>query len=143
MCPGRARPSTACFWIRAARARPRARCARPAARSSRPRAGTAEPQLSMARCESPFDAAWPSGQGTRMRSATPKHLHPLLGRRMVDWVIGLGSVLGADPLVVVASPETAEAFEGIPVAIQPVPLGTGDAVRCARDAAGEADDVLV
>ena len=27
------------------------------------------------------------GLGTRMRSATPKHLHPLLGRRMVDWVL--------------------------------------------------------
>ena len=27
------------------------------------------------------------GLGTRMRSAVPKHLHPILGRRMVDWVI--------------------------------------------------------
>ena len=27
------------------------------------------------------------GLGTRMRSATPKHLHPILGRRMVDWVL--------------------------------------------------------
>ena len=26
------------------------------------------------------------GLGTRMRSATPKHLHPILGQRMVDWV---------------------------------------------------------
>src|SRR5262249_26962412 len=84
-----------------------------------------------------------AGQGTRMRSATPKHLHPLLGRRMVDWVIGLGRALGADPLVVVASPESAHAFEGVPVAIQPVALGTGDAVRCARDAVGDTGDVLV
>jgi bifunctional UDP-N-acetylglucosamine pyrophosphorylase/glucosamine-1-phosphate N-acetyltransferase len=27
------------------------------------------------------------GLGTRMRSSTPKHLHPILGRRMVDWVL--------------------------------------------------------
>src|SRR5436189_295171 len=27
------------------------------------------------------------GLGTRMRSSVPKHLHPLLGRRVVDWVI--------------------------------------------------------
>ena len=27
------------------------------------------------------------GLGTRMRSDLPKHLHPLLGRRMVDWVL--------------------------------------------------------
>jgi bifunctional UDP-N-acetylglucosamine pyrophosphorylase/glucosamine-1-phosphate N-acetyltransferase len=84
-----------------------------------------------------------AGQGTRMRSATPKHLHPLLGRRMVDWVIELGRAVAADPLVVVASPESAGAFDGIAVAVQPVPLGTGDAVRCARDAVGDADDVLV
>ena len=84
-----------------------------------------------------------AGQGTRMRSATPKHLHPLLGRRMVDWVIELGRALGADPLVVVASPETASAFEGLPVVVQPVPLGTGDAVRWAREAVGDVDDVIV
>ena len=28
-----------------------------------------------------------AGLGTRMRSDVPKHLHPLLGRRMVDWVL--------------------------------------------------------
>ena len=47
------------------------------------------------------------GLGTRMRSATPKHLHPLLGRRMVDWVLEAARPLGADPLVVVASPDGA------------------------------------
>jgi len=84
-----------------------------------------------------------AGQGTRMRSATPKHLHPLLGRRMVDWVIGLGQALAAEPLVVVASPDTADEFAHLPVAIQEVPLGTGDAVRCARAAVGDAGDVIV
>ena len=39
-----------------------------------------------------------------MRSAVPKHFHPILGRRMVDWVIETGRATGADPLVVVASP---------------------------------------
>jgi bifunctional UDP-N-acetylglucosamine pyrophosphorylase/glucosamine-1-phosphate N-acetyltransferase len=78
-----------------------------------------------------------------MHSATPKHLHPLLGRRMVDWVIELGQAVAADPLVVVSSPESAEAFDAVAVAVQPVPLGTGDAVRCARDAVGGAENVLV
>ena len=36
-----------------------------------------------------------AGLGTRMRSATPKHFHPLLGRRMVDWVIEVARELGA------------------------------------------------
>src|SRR5437667_24815 len=39
------------------------------------------------------------GLGTRMRSATPKHLHPLLGRRMVDWVIATAADAGADEIV--------------------------------------------
>src|SRR5438128_961108 len=72
------------------------------------------------------------GLGTRMRSATPKHLHALLGRRMVDWVILAAQEAGADRLVVVTSPETSDAFEGLEVAVQREPLGTGDAVRSAR-----------
>src|SRR5229473_1172559 len=50
------------------------------------------------------------GLGTRMKSATPKHLHPLLGRRLVDWVVEAVRPLGADPLVVVLSPEAANAL---------------------------------
>src|SRR5262245_1676917 len=84
------------------------------------------------------------GLGTRMKSATPKHLHPLLGRRVVDWVIAAAKEAGADPVVVVASPDTAEGYEGVQVAVQETPLGTGDAVRSARTALREADgDVLV
>src|SRR3970040_2469857 len=84
------------------------------------------------------------GLGTRMPSSPPKHLHPLLGRRMVDWVLETARELGADPLVVVASPSTTDAFGGIEVAVQEEPLGTGDAVRSARAALeGRADDVLV
>ena len=45
------------------------------------------------------------GLGTRMRSAVPKHLHALLGRRMVDWVLEAARPLGPSPLVVVASPD--------------------------------------
>jgi bifunctional UDP-N-acetylglucosamine pyrophosphorylase / glucosamine-1-phosphate N-acetyltransferase len=84
------------------------------------------------------------GLGTRMKSATPKHLHPLLGRRMVDWVIGAARGSGADRIVVVASPDTATLFDGVEVAIQQTPLGTGDAVRSARSALeGVRGDVLV
>ncbi len=83
------------------------------------------------------------GLGTRMRSVLPKHLHPLLGRRMVDWVIEAARPLDLDRLVVVASPDTADAFGELAVAIQEQPLGTGHAVRTARTALGETDDVLV
>ena len=84
------------------------------------------------------------GLGTRMRSATPKHLHALLGRRMVDWVVLAAQEAGADRLVIVTSPETRDAFSGAEVAIQEQPLGTGDAVRSARAALeGVTGDVLV
>jgi bifunctional UDP-N-acetylglucosamine pyrophosphorylase/glucosamine-1-phosphate N-acetyltransferase len=84
------------------------------------------------------------GLGTRMKSATPKHLHPVLGRRMVDWVILAAQEAGVERVVVVVSPETSRLFEGLEVAVQERPLGTGDAVRSARAALGDADgDVLV
>jgi bifunctional UDP-N-acetylglucosamine pyrophosphorylase / glucosamine-1-phosphate N-acetyltransferase len=85
-----------------------------------------------------------AGLGTRMRSQVPKHLHPILGRRMVDWIITTARELEADPLVVVAGPSAAGAFEGLEVAVQQEPRGTGDAVRSARDTLeGRARDVLV
>jgi len=84
-----------------------------------------------------------AGLGTRMRSSVPKHLHPLLGRRLVDWVIGAAREAGADPLVVVTSPETAAAFDTV-VAVQERPLGTGDAIRSAHGVLEGFDgDVLV
>jgi bifunctional UDP-N-acetylglucosamine pyrophosphorylase / glucosamine-1-phosphate N-acetyltransferase len=74
------------------------------------------------------------GLGTRMRSATPKHLHPLLGRRVVDWVLDAADSIGAEPLVVVASPDTRDAYDGLVVAVQEEPRGTGDAVAATRAA---------
>jgi bifunctional UDP-N-acetylglucosamine pyrophosphorylase/glucosamine-1-phosphate N-acetyltransferase len=73
-----------------------------------------------------------AGLGTRMRSATPKHLHPLLGRRLVDWVIEAARGLGPQPLVVVTAPGQEDAFEGVEVAVQSEPRGTGDAAAAAR-----------
>jgi len=79
-----------------------------------------------------------------MRSETPKHLHPLLGRRLVDWVVEAVRELGPEPLVVVTSPGSENAFEGVQVAVQAEPRGTGDAAAAARQALeGFAGDVLV
>jgi bifunctional UDP-N-acetylglucosamine pyrophosphorylase / glucosamine-1-phosphate N-acetyltransferase len=83
-----------------------------------------------------------AGLGTRMRSAIPKHFHPLLGRRMVDWVVEAARAVEADPLVVVTSPEGKDAFEGIQVAVQAKPLGTGDALAAARSALEEVEGEL-
>jgi bifunctional UDP-N-acetylglucosamine pyrophosphorylase / glucosamine-1-phosphate N-acetyltransferase len=83
------------------------------------------------------------GLGTRMKSALPKHLHPLLGRRVVDWVLAAAGPLQPQPLVVIASPDTRDAFDGVAVAVQERPLGTGDAVRSAREAVDGAGELLV
>ena len=83
------------------------------------------------------------GLGTRMRSATPKHLHPILGRRMVDWVVEAARPLRLGRLVVVASPDSRDEFGELEVAVQHRPLGTGDAVRSARNMIDGAADLLV
>jgi bifunctional UDP-N-acetylglucosamine pyrophosphorylase / glucosamine-1-phosphate N-acetyltransferase len=84
-----------------------------------------------------------AGLGTRMKSAKPKHLHPLLGRRLVDWVVAAVRPLGPEPLVVVLSPQAADAVSDVEVAVQERPLGTGDSLRSAKDKVGDTQDVLV
>ena len=79
-----------------------------------------------------------------MRSRTPKHLHPLLGARVVDWALDAARSVDPDRLVVVASADTREAYDGVDVAVQEEPRGTGDALAAARSAlAGFGGSVLV
>jgi bifunctional UDP-N-acetylglucosamine pyrophosphorylase / glucosamine-1-phosphate N-acetyltransferase len=84
-----------------------------------------------------------------MRSERPKHLHPLLGRRVLDWALDPALALGPERIVVVTSPVTREELEaslpeGVEVAVQPDPRGTGDAAAAARTALSGFDgDVLV
>jgi bifunctional UDP-N-acetylglucosamine pyrophosphorylase/glucosamine-1-phosphate N-acetyltransferase len=90
-----------------------------------------------------------AGQGTRMRSSVPKHLHDLLGRRLVDWAVEPARPLHPSPFVVVVSPDSTEPLDGslgdgVELVVQPEPRGTGDAVAAAREAlAGFEGDVLV
>ena len=86
-----------------------------------------------------------AGLGTRMRSATPKHLHPVLGRRIVDWVIEAIRELEPARVVVVASPDTKTLYDGVEVAVQETARGTGDAAATSRSAlaAFEGDVLLV
>ncbi len=90
-----------------------------------------------------------AGQGTRMRSALPKVAHPLAGRPLVRHVIEAAREAGVDDcIVVVGSGPEADAVReaagsGVRFAVQARPLGTGNAVECAREAAGDADFVLI
>ena len=87
-----------------------------------------------------------AGEGTRMRSDVPKVLHPLCGRPIIGWAIAAARAAGAGRVVVVDGPKRALADalpDGIEVAIQEEPNGTGDAVRAAAGQIGAEDTVLV
>jgi bifunctional UDP-N-acetylglucosamine pyrophosphorylase/glucosamine-1-phosphate N-acetyltransferase len=90
-----------------------------------------------------------AGLGTRMKSRRPKHLHPLLGRRLLDWTLEAVRPLAPSPFLVVCSPETrAELANSLPgeidLVVQAEPRGTGDAVAAARERlVGFEGDVLV
>ena len=82
----------------------------------------------------PIAVVLAAGQGTRMRSATPKVLHPVCGRPMGLWPVQAALDAGAAKVVVVGGPDRAlESLlpENVVLAVQEEPLGTGDAVRAA------------
>jgi bifunctional UDP-N-acetylglucosamine pyrophosphorylase/glucosamine-1-phosphate N-acetyltransferase len=77
-----------------------------------------------------------AGEGTRMRSALPKVLHPLCGRPMIAWPVAAAQEAGAGAVVVVDNPKRRLAEHlpaGVEVAIQAEPRGTGDAVAAATE----------
>ena len=84
-----------------------------------------------------------AGQGTRMRSQTPKMLHPLCGRPLVGWPIAAAREAGARRIVVVDSPDGALAEhlpDGVASVVQPAPNGTGGAVQAAAAEIGDGRD---
>ena len=85
-----------------------------------------------------------AGQGTRMRSRTPKVLHRLGGRSMLGHVLAAAAPLGAPRTVVVVGSgreAVAEHLAEIAPDVQPVvqdqQLGSGHAAAVALDALGE------
>jgi bifunctional UDP-N-acetylglucosamine pyrophosphorylase/glucosamine-1-phosphate N-acetyltransferase len=75
-----------------------------------------------------------------MRSSMPKVLHPLCGRPLIAWPIQAARDAGAGKVVVVDGPGRrleAHLPEGVRLAVQAEPKGTGDAVSAA---AGEIED---
>jgi bifunctional UDP-N-acetylglucosamine pyrophosphorylase / glucosamine-1-phosphate N-acetyltransferase len=76
-----------------------------------------------------------AGLGTRMRSMTPKVLHPICGRPMLAYVLDAAvAATGSRPLVVISPPVAtiADVFaEDADFAMQAEPLGTADAIAAA------------
>ncbi len=77
-----------------------------------------------------------AGRGKRMRSRTPKVLHPLLGKPLLAHGIEAALLLAPREMIVVASPIVSEAVSNWPfkgrfsTVIQNPALGTADAVLC-------------
>lgn len=90
-----------------------------------------------------------AGQGTRMKSALHKVLHPVAGRPMLLHLLASTAQLAPERQVVVvgAGREQVEAAVvglGVSIAVQDRQMGTGHAVAQAHDAlAGFAGDVLI
>jgi bifunctional UDP-N-acetylglucosamine pyrophosphorylase/glucosamine-1-phosphate N-acetyltransferase len=87
-----------------------------------------------------------AGQGTRMRSATPKVLHDVCGRPMIAWVVSAARAAGAGRIVVVDGPARALGGvlgEGVEIAVQEVADGTGGAVAAALDLIPDEAPVVV
>jgi bifunctional UDP-N-acetylglucosamine pyrophosphorylase/glucosamine-1-phosphate N-acetyltransferase len=87
-----------------------------------------------------------AGQGTRMRSSTPKVLHPVCGKPMVEWVVDAARRSGAGRVVCVVRPGdgVAEGLpEGVEVAEQYEGEGTGAAVLAARATVADGPVVIL
>ena len=78
-----------------------------------------------------------AGEGTRMKSDTPKVAHEVLGKPMISWVVDAAREAGCERIIVVTG-HGAEAVEpllgeGAAAVRQAEQLGTGHAVMCARE----------
>ena len=88
-----------------------------------------------------------AGHGTRMRSRTPKVLHPVCGRPMLGWVVDAARAAGAERVVAIVRPDSgvAESLgDAVETAEQREGEGTAAAVDAAHDLlAGEETIVLL
>ena len=79
-----------------------------------------------------------AGQGTRLKSASPKPLHRIGGRPMLAWSLDAAIAVGASRIVTVLprqSEQIQEWLGGHDFCIQDKPLGTGHAVLAAASLA--------
>jgi bifunctional UDP-N-acetylglucosamine pyrophosphorylase / glucosamine-1-phosphate N-acetyltransferase len=91
-----------------------------------------------------------AGEGTRMKSATPKVLHDLCGRSLVGHVLAASRELDPEHLVVVVghareqvAAHLGEVDAGVRTAVQEQQNGTGHAVRMALEELGGSVDGTV
>lgn len=82
----------------------------------------------------------------------PKELLPVAGKPLLQWTLDEAAAAGIERAVIVTSPDKPQIAQflssrpmvqpSISLVVQPAPRGLGDAITCARAAAGD-DDVAV
>ena len=88
-----------------------------------------------------------AGKGTRMKSDLPKVVHKCNGEPMVHYVIEASKEAGAEAVCVIvgykADEVKAAIREDVSYVMQTEQLGTGHAVKCAKDFIGEEGNVII
>ena len=78
-----------------------------------------------------------AGKGTRMKSDLPKVVHTIEGKCLVDYAIEAAEGAGAGEICLVVG------YKDVKFVLQEQQLGTGHAVRCAKDFLGEEGQTLI
>lgn len=88
-----------------------------------------------------------AGKGTRMKSDLPKVVHTVNGKPMVEYAIDAAKGAGADKVCLVVGYKSEVVKEmvtsNVEYVLQEEQLGTGHAVKCAKDFIGEQGEILV
>lgn len=88
-----------------------------------------------------------AGKGTRMKSKHPKVVHKVCGKEMVNHVIDVSKKSGVQDVVVILGHESETVKESIPsdsqIAMQTEQLGTGHAVKMAKEYINDDDTIVV
>lgn len=88
-----------------------------------------------------------AGQGTRMKSKLPKVVHKVMGKCMVEHAITAAKEAGADEICVVvghgADVVKSSIKEDVTFVLQDKQLGTGHAVKCAREFIGKEGETMI
>ncbi len=77
-----------------------------------------------------------AGNSSRMKSSLPKFFHTIAGKPIIRYIIDTINECSPQNVIVVTQDKIkdSEYFSDVTVKIQPEPLGTADAVKCALDA---------
>lgn len=88
-----------------------------------------------------------AGKGTRMKSELPKVVHKVMGKPMVEHVIDAARQAGSSKICLVVGYQAdvvkSQVISKAEYVLQEEQLGTGHAVKCAKDFIGETGETLI